>query len=81
MHGKFILDLPDFYGSSIISFFSTIRNFFKILRGTGGDTATDAGAGDSNNNTASDKGCRICHEEVRFSVKSKNTPVKKIIGN
>ena len=68
MHGKFILDLPDFYGSSLISFFSTIRNFFKILRGTGGDTATDAGAGDSNNNTASDKGCRICHEEVRVSV-------------
>ena len=76
MHGKFILDLPDFYGSLIISFFSTIRIFFKTLRGTGGDTAIDTGAGDSNNNTASDKGCRICHEEVRFSVKSKNVAAK-----
>ena len=77
MHGKFILDLPDFYGNSLISVSSMIRNFLKNFRGTGGDTATDAGTGDFNNNTASDKGCRICHEEVRFSVKSKNATVKK----
>ena len=37
--------------------------------GTGADTAADSfGAGDTTDNAASDKGCRICHEEVRVSV-------------